>query len=254
MAAKAKLSPVRTFSGSGGWGGRPWSKGRSKAGQAARKLKVRTLRIASVPISLFRRPKDPSIDKADEGEDRVLGQSEPGEREGTPPVPSVLSSRLKPGHSYLVEEEKPTMSLKILGDLTREDRPGLFITRKNPKTLAENFELEKAQGLWLVADARSSGNVQALAPSLETVLHRVNEFVQANPRGAILIDGVEYLVDTNNFSSVLGFLRRAVDMVSQGEQIPKRWGNRERSPRDMGGQLLWWAGGIHENRAGRPRR
>ncbi len=131
----------------------------------------------------------------------------------------ALSSRLKPGHSYLVEEEKPSLSLRILGDLTRGGRPGLFITRKNPMSLVEDFQLGNAQGFWLVADTRISGTAQTLMPSLEMILLRVEGFIRANPRGAILIDGVEFLVDTNNFNSVLGFLRRAVDMVSRGEQI-----------------------------------
>jgi archaellum biogenesis ATPase FlaH len=35
----------------------------------------------------------------------------------------------------------------------------------------------------------------------------------------VLLDGIEFLVDSNNFNSVLRFLRRTVDMVSQMEQI-----------------------------------
>jgi hypothetical protein len=188
-------------------------------GQLARKLKVKTLRIASVPVSLLRRRRGSPGSKADGGDDPLIVTSNPEQPVEAPPGPMAFSSRLKPGHSYLVEEEKLTLSPRILGDLTRGDRPGLFITRKNPRTLVEDFQLENAQGFWLVADTRASGSVQALAPSLEMVLHRVNEFVEAHPRGAILVDGIEFLVDTNNFTSVLGFLRRAVDMVAQGEQI-----------------------------------
>ncbi len=182
-------------------------------------MKVTTLRVASVPFSLLRRRGGSPRGRADEDDGRPPVQSELEESEGTPPGPMVLSSRLKPGHSYLVEEEKPTLSLRILADLTRGDRPGLFITRKNPRTLVEDFQLENAQGFWLVADTRTSGTAQTLMPSLEMILLRVEGFIRANPRGAILIDGVEFLVDTNNFNSVLGFLRRAVDMVSRGEQI-----------------------------------
>ncbi len=185
----------------------------------ARKFKVKTLRIASVPVSLLRKRRRAPGGKVEEGDDHSAVQSEPEQSEATQQSPMVISSRLKQGHSYLVEEDKPTLSLRILGDLTRGDRPGLFITRKNPRTVLEDFQLENARGLWLVADSRASGIAQALAPSLEMILLRVKEFAEATPRGAILIDGIEFLVDTNNFNSVLGFLRRAVDMVSQGEQI-----------------------------------
>ncbi len=195
------------------------SLGAIRARQLARKFKLKTLRIALGPVSLLRQRRRASGGKVDGGDDHSPVQSEPEQPEGTPLGPMVISSRLKAGHSYLVEEEKPALSLRILADLTRGDRPGLFITRKNPRTVLEDFQLENAQGFWLVADPRASGSSLALAPSLEMVLLRVNEFVEANPRGALLIDGVEFLVDTNNFSSVLGFLRRAVDMVSRGEQI-----------------------------------
>ncbi len=140
---------------------------------------------------------------------------------GGPKAPGAQrppSVGLKPGHAYLVEEEKPYQSLNIMGDLTRTGKPGLLITRKNPKNLSGDFNLADTKTYWL-AEAKAVEGSLILTPSLENILDTIDRFLKASPQGVVLLDGIEFLVDSNNFNSVLRFLRRTVDMVSQMEQI-----------------------------------
>ena len=37
------------------------------------------------------------------------------------------------------------------------------------------------------------------------------------PRGAVLIDGIEYLVSNNSFDAVLKFVRRLLDAISESQ-------------------------------------
>jgi archaellum biogenesis ATPase FlaH len=47
-------------------------------------------------------------------------------------------------------------------------------------------------------------------------VYEIERFMKARPRGAILLDGIEYLVSNNSFDAVLKFVRRLVDTISEG--------------------------------------
>jgi archaellum biogenesis ATPase FlaH len=41
----------------------------------------------------------------------------------------------------------------------------------------------------------------------------------SHPRGAVLLDGIEYLVSNNSFEAVLKFVRRLLDLVSESHYV-----------------------------------
>ncbi len=141
---------------------------------------------------------------------------------GSPPPPRAKAPSLElvPGHTYLVEEEKRAQSLKIFEDMLKKGRKGLLITRMNPKAVEADGALQGVRSYWL-ADVRGHGSLDALVltASLESIIFTVEEFLQENPDALILLDGVEFLVDNNNFNAVLRFLRRLVDLTSQGDRL-----------------------------------
>ncbi len=137
-----------------------------------------------------------------------------------PPRAKAPSLDLVPGHTYLVEEEKRAQSLKIFEDMLKKGKRGLLITRMNPKAVQADGALQGVRSYWL-ADIRGHGSTEGLVltASLESILFTVQEFLQENPEALVLLDGVEFLVDNNNFNAVLRFLRRLVDLISQGNHI-----------------------------------
>ena len=46
-------------------------------------------------------------------------------------------------------------------------------------------------------------------------MYELEDFMTKQASGAILIDGVEYLVSNNSFDAVLKFVRRLLDAVSE---------------------------------------
>jgi archaellum biogenesis ATPase FlaH len=56
-------------------------------------------------------------------------------------------------------------------------------------------------------------------PVLEKIIYRIEDFLNTPGKSILLIDGLDYLISSNNFDSVLRFLRRLIDEVSESEAI-----------------------------------
>ncbi|HLE46513.1 MAG TPA: DnaA/Hda family protein [Thermoplasmata archaeon] len=120
---------------------------------------------------------------------------------------------LKPGAAYLVKEERPTDCFRLFAKAASSGDGGLLITRSNPKRVREKFDLGVARILWLTD--RESTTEDTIPPVLERIIYEIEEFMKKGSRGAVLIDGIEYLVSNNSFDAVLKFLRRLIDHVSE---------------------------------------
>lgn len=128
-----------------------------------------------------------------------------------------LPTSLTPGRSYLVEEDRPSAAFELFAKVLRGGKDGLVITRTNPKRVREKFALEADRIFWLTD--RDSGSEKTMAPALERIVYEIENFMQKRPRGAVLLDGLEYLVSNNSFEAVLKFVRRLVDTVSEGHHV-----------------------------------
>jgi hypothetical protein len=131
-----------------------------------------------------------------------------------PPKPEEI----EPGKAYLLEEDKPRHVVELYRGLQMEDK-GLVVTRANPQRLVEEKGLRAARLLWLADRASSSDAYEVVPPSLERLMYTIEVHARENSGAVVMIDGVEYLVDNNNFNAVLRFLRRLVDLASQTEAI-----------------------------------
>ena len=92
-----------------------------------------------------------------------------------------------------------------------------MITRSNPKRIREKHDVEESRILWLTE--RESAAVETIPPSLERIIYVIEEFMREGGKGAILIDGTEYLVSSNSFDAVLKFLRRLIDHTSESQFV-----------------------------------
>ncbi|OGS52122.1 MAG: hypothetical protein A3K75_02760 [Euryarchaeota archaeon RBG_13_61_15] len=124
--------------------------------------------------------------------------------------------KVAPGHCYLIEEEKPMYSNVLLARKMGEGHRGLVITRMNPGRIRGEFETQP-EILWLT-DKQSSQEV-TVPPSLETIIHKIQEFMEGEGPGMIVLDGIQYLASSTNFEAVLRFLRSLIDEVSESRCI-----------------------------------
>lgn len=125
-----------------------------------------------------------------------------------------VSREISHGHSYLVEEDRPERAFELLNASAGGGR-SLLITRSNPRRIKEKHDVRADRILWLTE--RETGTVETIPPSLERIVYVIEEFMKQAEHGAIMLDGVEYLVSSNSFDSVLKFLRRLVDHTSESQ-------------------------------------
>jgi len=135
----------------------------------------------------------------------------PEERRETPQQADV-----KPGHSYLIEEERIAGSVLIYTKKVDEGYRGLEISRLNPKQVRQEFGA-KGEILWLTD--KDSKTEKTVPPSLEIVIHKVEECMAPGDKVALLIDGLQYLISNTSFESVLRFIRRLIDDFSESSSI-----------------------------------
>jgi len=129
----------------------------------------------------------------------------------------AAGASIQTGHAYLVEEDRPEHAFSLSRAALAGEGRGLVITRSNPKRIREKHDVEESKILWLTE--RESATVETIPPSLERIIYVIEEFMREGGKGAILIDGTEYLVSSNSFDAVLKFLRRLIDHTSESQFV-----------------------------------
>ncbi|HDP97003.1 MAG TPA: DUF835 domain-containing protein [Euryarchaeota archaeon] len=119
---------------------------------------------------------------------------------------------IMPGHSYLIEEERPIQSNRLLMKKIEEGYKGLEVTRMNPHQVREKFG-SLAEILWLTD--KDSQTEKTVSPSLEMIMHLIEEFNLKTEKGIVLLDGLQYLISNTSFEGVLRFIRRLIDEFSE---------------------------------------
>jgi len=132
--------------------------------------------------------------------------------------PEVAFEEFTPGLSYLVEEKRPDKLFLIYKKALDKGGKGMAISRTNPKILSKKYSLDSNQSIWLTGK-EIHGDMRSVLPILEFIMSIIEEFMEENDEGIVILDGLEYLLTNNKFNSVLRFLRQLVDNVSQTECI-----------------------------------
>jgi chromosomal replication initiator protein DnaA len=135
----------------------------------------------------------------------------------TPASSGPIEYELKPGRSYLIEEDRPSEAFRLFSKFLRNGKGGLVITRTNPKRVRESFDLGTDRVLWLTD--RESTVEETMAPALERIVYEIEDHLSKHPRGAVMLDGIEYLVSNNSFDAVLKFIRRLLDTISESQYV-----------------------------------
>ncbi len=120
---------------------------------------------------------------------------------------------LNPGHLYLVREERPVKALEVFKDLVTHGAHGLAFTRTHPQKLRESLGLDKTPVLWLGETSPQEG-VQVL-DSLEELNYTVAKFARDSGNSVVLLDGLEYLVQRNDFTKVLKMVYHLKEIVAK---------------------------------------
>ena len=128
----------------------------------------------------------------------------------------ILSQKNSPvnfteGNTYIVFEQKPNKSVKYFKDQVGPNKKGLYITRDNPNTIIEKLKTENVQICWL---SRIEAEKITTVSGLHDLSILISNFLEENPKSAVFLDGIEYLISNNDFQRVLKLIQQVRDKVT----------------------------------------
>jgi hypothetical protein len=95
---------------------------------------------------------------------------------------------------------------------------GLCISRTHPDVLKQKYGFD-AESLWLTKTERQNGSAKPSEPeyvspnNLAHLASAIREFLEKGEKGAVIIEGLEYLNTQNDFKSVLKFVQLINEQV-----------------------------------------
>jgi hypothetical protein len=126
---------------------------------------------------------------------------------------------LRRGLSYLFEGPNSDQAYASFRSLMSSGVRGLCLTRHNPEFIKERYELF-CPVIWLARTERFSDRYQNVHPEHILKIHTiVNAFLRIDGDSAILLDGLEYLVTHNDFTSVLKLISLINERVAMANAL-----------------------------------
>jgi hypothetical protein len=122
---------------------------------------------------------------------------------------------LEPGNNYYIDEYEPNISLKVYKNLINHGASGLFITRTEPKQAEQKYGLDNSKIIWLC----SHGGTGCLPPALEKISHTIIEFISKNDNSAVFLDGIEFIVNNNDFLRTLSLMDNLKENVALNKSV-----------------------------------
>jgi parallel beta-helix repeat protein len=134
-----------------------------------------------------------------------------------PSVPSVaptqpsLTRKIEWGGANIIITKDQMFGLNIFEEVLGDSpNNGLCITRTHPSLLKKSPILAGITKIWLSKtpdkDSVPPGNITKLN-------HMINEFIKTHTKSVILIDGLDYLINNNDFPRVLKFLELIHEII-----------------------------------------
>lgn len=126
---------------------------------------------------------------------------------------SPFELSLVPGTTYVIEDEKPSRSFELFGELVNHDMDGLCISRSNPDLLEERYNIPIRTVIWLTQ--RSEPGHRTVDPTnFPRLSSIISEFLDRANYPVIMLEGVGYLITQSNYETVLRFIQSQRDEIA----------------------------------------
>jgi hypothetical protein len=120
---------------------------------------------------------------------------------------------LIPGTTYIIEEEKPQRILEIFSGLVMHGMEGLCLSRYNPETLYDRYNVPEDTVIWLTQ--KSEPGYRTVDPTNFPRLSSViSDFLNRANYPLILLEGMGYLITQSNYETVLRFVQSQRDEIA----------------------------------------
>ncbi len=125
---------------------------------------------------------------------------------GNSPEIDRMVAGLGPGRSYLIKEYgKSKMTYQMFKQLNDGPYAGLCVSRTKPTILESEYGFGKMETRWLTDIYLTEDNL--INPTnVAQITIIVKDFIKHNAKGAILLEGIEYLIYYNGNDSIIKLL------------------------------------------------
>jgi Na+/proline symporter len=125
---------------------------------------------------------------------------------------------LLPGTTYVIEEEKPSKSLALFSELVNHGMDGLCLSRYNPETLQDRYNIPPQTVIWLTQ--KSEPGYRTVDPTnFPRLSSMISEFLGRASYPVILLEGLGYLITQSNYETVLRFIQSQRDEIALKDAI-----------------------------------
>lgn len=140
-------------------------------------------------------------------------------RNGDSPEMEQLIQRMRPGRSYLVKEYGKSKETYVLfKQLSERGYAGLCVSRTKPTILESEYGFGKVQTKWLT-DIYLTENNLINPTNVAQINIIVKDFIKHHRKGAILLEGIEYLIYYNGNDSIIKLLFSLNENVMVSESL-----------------------------------
>ena len=122
------------------------------------------------------------------------------------------------GATYIIKDKRLDQPIALMKAQLKKGAPGLCIVRTPPDHLREKYDLD-CRMVWLtkmegVRNGDSSPNLEIVSPTdTPAITTLIKSFLSENKKAMVLLEGLEYLINQNDFKTVLKFLSGTKDQV-----------------------------------------
>lgn len=129
---------------------------------------------------------------------------------------------IQTGNTYIVKDKTGSTAFDMFQKFIDSGFEGLCISKTNPKKILERYGLTSnpENTFWLTDISSKTENV--IPPKLEHISMEIENFMdKTKSKKIIILDGVEYLISYSGdiFNTVLGFLRKISDRISESDTV-----------------------------------
>lgn len=127
------------------------------------------------------------------------------------------SSKIPAGRSYLFTDDGVAGAFAALRYLLVTGHRGLVLSKTHPDKIPPRYDID-CPIIWIVSKPPPGGKAITVDPvRLGRIYSLIADFVKNNPGAAVLLEGLDYLIDENDFPSVM----KALQLVNESIAISK---------------------------------
>ncbi len=117
------------------------------------------------------------------------------------------------GYNYLLIADEPHVAYEWFASVVRQGGMGLCMSTTFPEKLRREYGLPEVELYWLSDTNPGPRTLDPKRLDFE-IMRALSNFVKGNKGGAIVLDGLEYLIVENSFDRVLKFIKKVNDLAS----------------------------------------